>query len=725
MRRTPTWLAITLAPVLGFLARYRAHPAHAFDPETSLAATAGREFAHGMLPWLPHYQINLHQGSQLFDAVLAMVGFLLFGDHTLAWGVVGLFWLAVTALSGASVLRRVAGWPAAVAFSALLTTAPFVIKDGMMALSGGHPPVVGWLLASLALAVQARPSEAPGLRGPSEEARRQRFAFAAAALAGLGAWYTRSVVLALPVVVLTVARGWSGGPPLDELRRLPRDRGLRAALLGSLVLPAALVGQVALHAAAGTHLSGDDRFLQKTLNPIVNMDDCSDYEIEQGLCDQDRSLASLRLKKTAEAVGGPFTRWQFGQPEPVVAATPRTLQPAADVVGPLWVAAWTLGLLGFLAYGLRGRLDRIGWMLAALPTGYLYAYVFTGMRVEDTESAWWPEIAVPPPPTNLRYLIPLWILMLATSSGTFGLLWQRGGVRRFGAAAGLLLLVVPGATLSLLDATKEADPPAVFDQHLPFRYLRNYAAHRGPPRDAHRVCGHDDPISRANHLRSFTSWTECDLDCLVQDPGRLRETLDWLLSESAENCPSAFTEADAAFVLHGFGVGIGAAGQFWEARGVREMANLAWVLAESMTEEEARWFLLGVADALWDHGEPMSIPDQLLLFCREAPKGGRPLCPLVGSRVCEPGDPPSPDPATVCTNLDAPVLPDLQPDVALELVRGAGRAAGWRAPLEAAQPDLSSWPPAWQAAFLDGWRTGGRFRWSGAEEAPYRPDRVP
>lgn len=696
MKRRLALAAQVALPVLGFALRYRAHPAHAFDPETAIAATAGRAMAHGMQPHLAHFQVNLHQGSQLVDALLAAVGFEALGDHTLAWGGVGLLWVGLLALAGADLLRRVAGPGAAWAFAALLTVAPYALKDGFVALSGGHPPVAVWMLLALAAALRGR-----GLL--------------AGLLLGVGTWYTRSVVLAAPVVLLALAPGWCGGRLRDEVRHLFTNRRLLAAGVGLLAFPALLLGQLALHRASDTWLSLEHQFLRKSINPIVAMDGCTQLALESGGCSDQQSVLALRAEKTAEALGLRLARLLWAQPTPRTTGQPDPPGLDQDAAGVLWVLLWSLGLLGVPWAVARGRLPREALLPWGLTVSYLAGYAGSSMRIEEASGGAWPVVWSAPPPTKLRYLMPLWSLLLVVLAA-----WL--GTRRAWARGLLALLLLSGAGLLARDVLVEAEPPQVFARHRAFRYLRAFEHHRGPPREAHRLCGpQDDPISRANHLRALAGWSPCDVGCLGEDPAAAEDALDALADEAA--CDGLLRPGDRAFLAHGLGIVLGSSEHAFPD-GVRGVIELGWSVGVALPRADGDPFLRGVLDALRQSGYAWGWDEQQRRLCRATPWGSRPLCPLVGLRMCESQGALPNDPADLCTNLDAPSLDAMDPAVRRAFLAGAGEALGRRVPLQALEPLDLPWSPPDRAAFVEGWRVGQRFLWRD-DDAPYTPLRMP
>ncbi len=160
-----------------------------------------------------------------------------------------------------------------------------------MALSGGHPPVAGQVLAALALAVVARRSQGR---------RRILYALAAGAVVGIGTWYTRSVVVAGPCVVVALWPSPGSGGLVDELLRGFRSKALWAGFAGMALFPALLVMTYALHNIAETRSSTDENFARRLLNPIVDMESCTHYEIQNGLCEEGEGRLERLGNKTAE-----------------------------------------------------------------------------------------------------------------------------------------------------------------------------------------------------------------------------------------------------------------------------------------------------------------------------------------------------------------------------------------------------------------------------------------
>lgn len=711
------WLAVVLLPVLGAFLRYRGHSAHAYDPETSLAVTAAREWVHGRFEFLPHYHFNLHQGSQIIDALLAVPGIWLFGDHTMSWAFVALLWVAVTAGAGAFVLQRLVGWTAAGVWASLLSLSPFLIKDGMMALSGGHPPVAGQVLAALALAVVARRSEGR---------RRILYALAAGAVVGIGTWYTRSVVVAGPCVVVALWPSPGSGGLVDELLRGFRSKALWVGLAGMALFPALLVMTFALHHIAETRSSTDDNFAQRLLNPIVDMESCTHYEIQNGLCEEREGRLERLGNKTAEILGLKHGRVMWLQPRSQETGYPREeWKTFRDLAGIVWLLGFVFAVPLFVHGIVTGRVSRPAALILFAAGVYLALYLLTSMRIEDADAGFWDEVSEPPAPTNIRYLIPSWLLLLAVlSAGLGGGLAAAGGLR---IVSGVLLagLVLTGLGLNGRDVVLDADPVIAYERHQAFRYFRNYVQGRGPPQEAHRVCDVDDPISRGNHLRSWSTFNWCDMTCLMHDFTETDDELRWLVAQAGEACGQPISAADRAFIAHGLGVLFGSQARFYGYEDVGITVLRAFGAGENLEETDARWFFLGVQDALWDYGDPMEDDEAFALFCKETKWGTRPLCPLMGSRACEWEMPQPPaNPMELCSN-NEDFLGALPPELLPEVVRGVGRSTGFRfAPIEESDHDWSAWPPELKESFLDGWRTGGRWRWR-MDPVDYRPDRVP
>lgn len=736
LRRSMIWVGIAAMPVLGVWLRLRAHPAHGFDEETSLAASAAREFVHGRLLYFPHFHLNLHQGSQLIDAFLAMPGFLLFGDHVLAWASVSLFYVAVFAAAGGWIAHRFAGWPAAWLLSALLAVSPFLLKDGLLAIAGGHAPVATWAILAVALALAARGDPPPDGDevGPL---RRERLALLAGLVAGVGAFYTRSAVVAWPAVLLILWPAPNGGTLMAELRAVLHSKRLRRVLIGAAIFPILSVGLTVSHEIVQTQWGREHSFgslLRRSLNPIVSMEGCSDYQIEVGLCgDRDQeSWLGRKLNKTGEVLGAKHIRHQFLQPDSL--RTGRALRSDGargairDGMGAVWVLAYLVALPLLVGLVFAGRLQPLTLAVALPPLGMVAGYVFTGMRVEAPPEGWWPEVSTAPWPTEVRYLIPVWALLLPSLAVGLVAAWRSTRVGRF--AAGLLggALLLTGVGMMGWDAVVDADPVEAYERFRPFRYLRNYTAHRGPPEGAHTVCGVTDVISRANHLRSGATWYDCNVACLEDEPERGAAELDYQFDKADRACPDeALTAEDRAFLAHGMGVDFGSQAMVFNFEPIALTIGRATAVGSGLKPADQRWFFLGVVDALFDYGEPMTTSARLAVFCREGPLGGFPLCPLVGLRECEWESPrPPPQPQGLCGDgrLD---FSTLEPGIVTALVYGAGRSIGHRLPpIDPDTYDWAGWSPHLKEAYLDGWAEGGRFRWRQGEDPPvYTPDKVP
>ena len=190
------WLGVVLVGI-ALVARYLAHPTYLHDPESLMVPTVGREFAHGHFAHLAVYQYNLYQGGVLIDGTLSAVGFWLWGDSLWAWRGYTIGYGLVIALCGAVLLRRIGNARGALLFLLLLAVAPFLLKDGLITPAGHHSSALAWALAALAIAAGG---------GGKPDFRR---GVLCGLLLGIGIFYTRTTVAAVPAAaLLLVPGGW-------------------------------------------------------------------------------------------------------------------------------------------------------------------------------------------------------------------------------------------------------------------------------------------------------------------------------------------------------------------------------------------------------------------------------------------------------------------------------------------------------------------------------------
>jgi len=687
--RARLFFGLAALAVVAALARGFAHPAYFVDGEALIGPTVGRELLHGHLADLFHYQIIVYQGSLLVDALLAMVGFAVFGDHLLAWQSVSLLYIALLAVSGSYLLDSVSGRVAAVGFPLLLATAPFLVKDGLLAGIGGHGSGAFYAVLATCLAVSAG-------RHPEQ----RKWALLAGASLAFGTWYIRTVILAFPACVLAVACG-------GRVALLRFARGL-------LLLPALLfVNIIALWLVESPFAADGILSLCRTVVWDVR---------ELGSADQDL------LAKAAEAVGLPYRSLMFAQPQsgagPVV-----PIRPLADGSATVWVGAWlvSLPLAGLALFSSWRRMAReenearrvhrdalaLHAVVPLLVAAYVGAYIFSPLRVEAILGDWAAIFPPTAPGVNApRYLVPIylaWTLLLAFVLGLVarGPMWQRGV-----AWLGLGVVVAAGGFQAQGDWLQDRDPLEMVSTVEPYYYFKMFGPGRGPPMEVHESCRTENPVSRSNHLFTLGWFIGQPPEQLLQDARADRTALDTFLKGRA------LPEEDIRVLVHGMGRALG--DQMFSSFQLEshEVLAVARRSAEVLGKGRGGPYLYGVGESM-DHGRLMSDSAQLAsLLCFEMRWETRPLCYLAGQLLASTGLTTVPrDPQDLFVD-DAPELTSLPLPVQMELVRGAAIGlVNSSAIVEVDSAVVGGWPDglgpffagSWQA-----WKAGERWHEPGA-----------
>ena len=375
------WIALVLLPMASLWARLVAHPLHLRDPEFMLVPTAGWEYAHGHLTDLLAQQINFqtHHGY-LTDALLAAAGFTLLGDHYMAWEWIPLLYASVLIVAALSILRRTAGLPGAVAFSALFAAGPFLMKDGVLAMVGAHTAGTALMLAAVALVMGSRP-------GRHFDGR----TLAAGATLAWGFWYLPTVVIAaVPVGALAALHG---------LRRM-RDLAIGLAVIVPLwcVTVAVQMGECA----------GPDGEIEASLSTAIQEVLPSLY-----LDDDEDEPSSGDLSKVADVFGWTAANTLFAQPMSLADGRVPDHRGRRGL-GYLWCLAWlaafvTAGAATVNSLRRKNRSRDPGWwhplLGLSLPLLYGAMYRLSPIGLEPGV----PELlngAQAPPIHVARYLLP-------------------------------------------------------------------------------------------------------------------------------------------------------------------------------------------------------------------------------------------------------------------------------------------------------------------------------
>ena len=354
------WLLLPFVPIVALGARLFGHASHFQDGEGQIPPTIGREIA--LVGWQDVFQYQLipYQGSLLVDSSLSAVGYGVFGDHLLAWHSVGIFYGVVITVCGFLVLKKCCGNAGALAFPVLIAGMPFVIKDGLLGVIGGHAGGVAYGLAALACAVWA-----------DATTRRRWLPLLAGLFWAFGVWYVRTTYVVFPALVLALVPTWRSG--------LPR------LLLGGCLLPLLLWFNAQALVSEVPRFMGND-VQEFALGLATDIGRSKDEDLETIV----RPVGHF-----AEASGWALRRVLYEQPAPVREKKARAL-PGTHALGVGWVIAWVVSipaaLLGWLWAWRRknqGGTGGDGSLAGTAPlavvlfcASYVLAYVASDSRVE-------------------------------------------------------------------------------------------------------------------------------------------------------------------------------------------------------------------------------------------------------------------------------------------------------------------------------------------------------
>lgn len=519
--RAALWCAVVALPLAALATRFACHQGSYFDGEGQIPPTIARILQLCTVRDIFMYQMVPNQGSLVLDPLLAQPSYAVLGPKLIAWHAVGLFWATILAASAAVIAWRAAGLRGAVLCSLLLAGAPFLIKDGQIAIIGGHASGAAFGVMALAFAVSCG-------RG-----RRVVRAIAAGASLGMGTWYVPTVGLALPGVaaaaLLVGGRRTAIGLPI-----------------GLLALPL-LVG-VNVHGLAavdGTY--GPDPLV--LIPKVVGFGFGPSTELD----------GPTAAAKAAEAGGPAFWRLLYRQRPGTRLAAPR----GTDLAGRAWSWSWVASgpLLLFALIGRRREPDDgpgtppeataavVGVLLCA--SALFAAYVFLGVRVEETivnqaadPLTWGPDLNGP------RYIVPLylwWTVALAVACGLLSRSRWRA-VRPLGPAIALFLAGL-GLFLAGHDVVFDREPPPPAGLEVPW----NYAAPRSLARRAmihrHLRCLGPDEDSRAFHLKWIAPAFGVEPEALLADPSAESRELE----EFLDGPGAALTPADQLAIVEELG----------------------------------------------------------------------------------------------------------------------------------------------------------------------------
>lgn len=671
------WAAVlVLLPLLATWWRGFAHPVVTLDLECTFVANVGRVVRHGHLADIAAYQIDFWRGVPLIDGALAALGFLLFGDHLLAWHAVTFVYLAVTTALGMAILRRTSGDAAAVLFPILLAVAPFLVRDGLISGLAGHTHALAFVMLATWLTLRAADAEErPGVPWG---------AVLAGAAFGLGMFYQRSVLAIAPALfVLLRPRGW---------------RSLFAFGAGTLLLPLLMVANTAAILESGTS-KGENGFLSMLRLVISGISGAPE---------------AWSAGKVFDVFGVGWGSILFAPEQGTLADGPRL---PGSALGHLWTLVWIGGAIGAVA--LARRSDR-GMSVALAPLllagGYAIAYVLAPFRVEPAVL----ELIASRQPlmptvSDVRYIVPVFVLWTLVAAHTLGGLV--GEPNRAGRIARRLawILVGGGILLTLHDALSAGASPSVYGEVLPYRFADTYDAWDGPPPDTHLACDSDDPVDRAHHWRALGQGLVRSMEYI--DPSqRPDDALDFEeLVAGADLGPRA-----QQFVAHGMGRESAEASFVLEQERWPDLLRALRRDAEALGPVNGEAFLVGVTDVDRLAAVGSTPEEAAAALCAPTSWGTRPLCPLLAWRAPLHLDSRSlPNPEVVTRWAQ-----DVDPNDAIrsEIVRGIGMRYGYLVPPSLrAEEALQPWSPADRAVLRDGMARGGRTRWQGEGPLDQQP----
>jgi len=572
-------LAATAVATAFVLFRLLWHPHFLLDDETTFVNTVGREWSLGAPGAWTRYQLIPYQGSFLFDALLSSLGYRLVGDHLLAW-----YWAPmayVTAFAGlvATLSARIGGRLGLWMWVALLSGAPFLLKDGLISMPGGHTSSIVWVILSL-VAVQR------ALDGSD------RAAVLSGLIAGFATWYTRSAVLVVAVVplVFAVAGRW---------------RSMRCALMGLLSLPLLLMANGWALTVAGPWAgkSPPDDVWSRMLWNVYEMG----------------SRDWSPFGKALEVLGLRGWRQLFAQPEPL----PGEVVSSISVVpGALWAAALVGAVLLGGALLVRRARDRRGVEIidavGLLVLLYAAAYILSPLRIEPETL----DFAGAPLPTMVRYVTPAMLMGLVLIGLGTAHLAAMGGRLRHLAVALAVVLSMPGLIAALADRSDRAD--SIWAARMPFKYYRVFGAHRGLSRELLAGWSSGDAASEENRLLVLGSFEACSPVCVEEDR---REPARRLANASNELGLDAGERRALAK-----GMGMAFADHLWSSDEIDgdRLLGLTIEAAELMSPADGAAWLDGFGAVAEEDPELLYLDDDQLVeeLCGLEMGGDRPLCRL-------------------------------------------------------------------------------------------------
>ena len=646
-------LVATAVATAFVLLRLLWHPHFLLDDETTFVNTVGREWSLGAPGAWTRYQLISYQGSFLFDALLSSLGYRVVGDHLLAWFWVPMAYVTAFAALVATLSARIGGRWGLWLWVALLSGAPFLLKDGLISMPGGHTTSIVWVLLAL-VAVQR------ALDGSD------RAALAAGVIAGFATWYTRSAVLVVAVVplVFVLAGRW---------------RSMRHALVGLLSLPLMVLinGWALTVAGPWAGQSPPEDVWSRMLWNV--------YELG--------SRDWSPVGKALEVVGLRGWRQLFAQPEPLPGEIVSSI-PALP--GALWAAALVGAVLIGGALLVRRARDRRGVevidAVGLLVLLYAAAYIGSPLRIEPETL----DFAGAPFPTMVRYVTPAMLVGLVLIGLGAARLAAAGGRLRQLAVVLVVVLAVPGLIAALADRSDRAG--SIWEARMPFKYYRVFGAHRGLSRELLAGWSSGDAASEENRLLVLGSFEACSPVCVDED--RLQPARRLAIAASELELDPGQRRVLAK------GMGMAFADHLWSSDeiGGDRLLLLAIEAAELMSSADGAAWLDGFGTvAEEDPGLLRLDGDQLVgELCGLEMGGDRPLCRIAGGPLSfECGD------EGVEELLRASVTEATLPD--------AVEAVGWRhgrdLPPWQREGCEASLGGELAQAYGRGWTEGGRRRW--------------
>jgi hypothetical protein len=453
---------------------------------------------------------------------------------------------------------------------------PFFLKDGLLAMIGGHSVGIVYGTVALAFAVYGQRS-----------GRARWWPLAAGLIWAVGCWYIRTTYVVFPALVLALV-------PLGR-------GGLLRFGLGTLLLPCLL------WANASILVDQVQRYEQVEVASLT-------LELALRLDHSEDSTEVYPNSQLSEATGWLFRDFLFAQPE----AGDQQLHslPGAAALGVLWVVAWLASIPLFLLamkldLGQDGRDPQDarasgGWTalraaLLMLPLSYIAAYLITPERIElaAVHQALTTFATSPAPEVNpVRYLIPIGLAWTVLLSCGLAAAW---GARQLRWLAAAILLVTAGggwvlAAGDLLFQRSSGD----FSSMRASNYRSISLPGRLPPIAVHLRALNSDPESR-----QYRFWALGQLALPspgAEQVGGRRSLVEW---SSAALRPLTMDGQDRIWFYEGFG-GAVANHLFGQPTGGQaETIDRIGEMASSLSEPSERLaFLTGVVAALPDPTDP-------------------------------------------------------------------------------------------------------------------------